>query len=111
MLTFQAYQEGARRTAIYPGCGTGNWTYPALGLAGETGEVCEKLKKALRDDQGRISAERLDLLARELGDVLWYIAALCSELGLNLQDIAENNLAKLQARQQNHQLHGDGDCR
>ncbi|HRZ11716.1 MAG TPA: nucleoside triphosphate pyrophosphohydrolase family protein [Kiritimatiellia bacterium] len=111
MLDFKAYQEGAMRTAVYPKRGEGNWTYPALGLAGETGEICEKLKKAIRDDGGRISPERLRDLARELGDVLWYIAALCTELGLAMQEVAEQNLAKLRARQENGKLHGSGDHR
>ena len=82
-----------------------------VALAGETGEICEKLKKAIRDDGGRISPERLELLSKELGDVLWYIATLCTELGLNMQDVAENNLAKLAARKSGGKLHGDGDTR
>ena len=111
MIDFTSYQQGAMRTAVYPKRGEGNWTYPALGLAGETGEICEKLKKAIRDDGGRISPERLRDLARELGDVLWYIAALCTELGLSMQEVAEQNLAKLRARQESGQLHGSGDHR
>ena len=110
-LDFQTYQQRARTTAVYPDCGRGNWTYPALGLAGETGEICEKLKKALRDDGGRISPERHALLAKELGDVLWYVSALCSELGLDLQAVAEANLAKLAQRRAAGKLHGDGDLR
>ncbi len=110
-MDFQEYQRGAMRTAVYPGRGTGNWTYPALGLAGETGEICEKLKKAIRDDGSRISPERLSLLAKELGDVLWYVAALCTELGLDLQTVAEKNLDKLAQRQVTGKLHGDGDNR
>ena len=111
MLDFAHYQAGAMRTAVYPGRGEGHWTYPALGLAGETGEVCEKLKKALRDEGGRISERRKADLSRELGDVLWYLAALCTELGLNLQDVAGQNLAKLADRQAGGRLHGDGDHR
>ena len=111
MLDFKTYQEGAMRTAVYPQRGEGNWTYPALGLAGETGEICEKLKKALRDDGGRVTPERLHDLSRELGDVLWYMAALCTELRLDLQEVAEQNLAKLRARQESGRLHGDGDHR
>jgi len=111
MLTFKEYQKLATTTAVYPGCGSGNFTYPALGLAGETGEVSEKLKKAIRDDQGRITEERREALARELGDVLWYISALCTELHLSLQDVAEQNLSKLAVRQAESKLHGDGDTR
>lgn len=110
-LSFSDYQAHAMRTAVYPGRGEGNWTYPALGLAGETGEICEKLKKALRDENGVISPERLDLIAKELGDVLWYVAALATELGLELDAVASANLAKLAARQKAGRLHGSGDIR
>ena len=110
-VDFRAYQKGAMSTAVYPGCGTGHWTYPALGLAGETGEICEKLKKALRDDGGQVLPERLALIEAELGDVLWYVAALCTELGLSMQAVAEKNLAKLAARKRANRIHGDGDQR
>ena len=111
MLDFATYQQQAQTTAVYPGRGEGNYTYPALGLAGETGEVCEKLKKAIRDEGGAISSERKALLAKELGDVLWYIAALSTELGLSMEEIAAGNLAKLAARKAQHKIHGDGDLR
>ena len=111
MLDFATYQLQAQTTAVYPGRGEGNYTYPALGLAGETGEVCEKLKKAIRDEGGTISPERKALLAKELGDVLWYIAALSTELGLSMEEIASGNLAKLAARKARNKIHGDGDLR
>jgi NTP pyrophosphatase (non-canonical NTP hydrolase) len=111
MITFKDYQARAMTTAIYPGKGTGNWVYPALGLAGETGEISEKLKKAIRDDGGVINDARRELIKKELGDVLWYVAALCTELNLDLQEIAEHNLAKLAGRQKAGKLHGDGDNR
>ena len=111
MLDFATYQLQAQTTAVYPGRGQGNYTYPALGLAGETGEVCEKLKKAIRDEGGTITPERKALLAKELGDVLWYIAALATELGLSLEEIASGNLSKLAARKAQNKIHGDGDLR
>ena len=111
MLDFPTYQKQAQTTAVYPGRGEGNFVYPALGLAGETGEICEKLKKAIRDEGGKISDERKSLLAKELGDVLWYIATLATELGLDLGDIASGNLAKLAARKQAGKIHGSGDLR
>lgn len=110
-ITFAEYQKRAFATAVYPRRGEGNWTYAGLGLAGETGEVCEKLKKIIRDHGGKIDAERLVALKKELGDVLWYLAALCTELGLDLQEVAETNLAKLADRKQNARLHGEGDDR
>jgi NTP pyrophosphatase (non-canonical NTP hydrolase) len=110
-VDFAEYQKKAFGTAVYPGRGEGNWTYAGLGLAGETGEVCEKLKKVIRDNAGVVSEERRAALKKELGDVLWYLAALCTELGLNLQEVAEQNLAKLAARQRESKLHGEGDDR
>lgn len=88
-----------------------NWTYAGLGLAGEMGKVCEKLKKIIRDHGGRVDAERLVALKKELGDVLWCLAALCPELGLDLQDVAEMNLANFADRRQKARLHGEGDER
>ncbi len=110
-LDFATYQKAAFSTAVYPGRGEGNWTYAGLGLAGETGEVCEKLKKTLRDHGGLMSDDRKAALKKELGDVLWYLATLCTELGLSLQDVAEENLSKLAARKRESKLHGEGDDR
>ena len=111
MPDFATYQKQATTTAVYPGCGEGNFIYPALGLAGETGEICEKIKKAIRDEGGVISEERRSLLAKELGDVLWYVSTLATELGLDLDEIAAGNLAKLAARKQAGKIHGSGDLR
>jgi NTP pyrophosphatase (non-canonical NTP hydrolase) len=103
------YQRLARRTAEYP---REAWlVYPALGLAGEAGEVAEHVKKAIRDDGGTVSDERRAALAKELGDVLWYLAGLASELGLDLEEIAQGNLEKLLSRQRRGVLSGSGDER
>lgn len=110
-MNFSDYQAGAAKTAVYPGRGEGNWVYPALGLAGESGEICEKVKKCIRDDGGKMTDERRALLAKELGDVLWYVATLASELGLSMDEIAAGNLAKLAARKTAGTLHGSGDLR
>lgn len=111
MITFKEYQARAFTTAVYPNKGKGNWTYAMLGLAGETGETSEKLKKAIRDDGGIVTDERRAAIKKELGDVLWYVAALCTELNLDLEEVAEGNLAKLALRKENARLHGDGDDR
>jgi NTP pyrophosphatase (non-canonical NTP hydrolase) len=103
------YQRLSRRTAEYP---REAWlTYPALGLCGEAGEVAEHAKKAIRDDGGEVSTERKAKMSKELGDVLWYVAQLASELGLELEQIAHENLEKLLSRQQRGVLSGDGDNR
>jgi NTP pyrophosphatase (non-canonical NTP hydrolase) len=103
------YQELSRRTARYP---REAWlAYPALGLAGEAGEVAEHAKKAIRDDAGKVTDERRGAMSKELGDVLWYVAQLANELGLDLDEIAQANLDKLLSRQQRGTLSGSGDDR
>jgi len=103
------YQRLSRSTAAYP---REAWlAYPALGLAGEAGEIAEHAKKAIRDDAGTISEERRSAMARELGDVLWYLAGLATELGLDLDQIARENLEKLLSRQRRGVLSGSGDDR
>jgi NTP pyrophosphatase (non-canonical NTP hydrolase) len=103
------YQSLSRRTAEYPRAA---WlAYPALGLAGEAGELAEHAKKAIRDEGGEVSAARRTAMAKELGDVLWYVAQLASELGLDLDLVAQGNLEKLLSRQRRGMLSGSGDDR
>ena len=103
------YQRMALRTAGYP---REAWlTYPALGLAGEAGEVAEHAKKVVRDDGGEITDERRAAMAKELGDVLWYVAQLATELDLDLDLVAQANLDKLLSRQRRGVLSGSGDER
>jgi NTP pyrophosphatase (non-canonical NTP hydrolase) len=103
------YQRLSRRTAEYP---REQWlASPALGLAGEAGEVAEHAKKAIRDDAGTVSDGRRAAMAKELGDVLWYVAQLASELELDLEEIASQNLEKLRSRQRRGVLSGSGDDR
>ena len=108
-MEMSEYQRLARRTAEYP---REAWlAYPALGLAGEAGEVAEHAKKAIRDDAGTVSPQRRELMAKELGDVLWYVAQLASELQLDLDEVARANLDKLLSRQRRGVLSGSGDDR
>jgi NTP pyrophosphatase (non-canonical NTP hydrolase) len=109
-MLISEYQELSRRTATYPGAGE-NIVYPTLGLAGEAGEVAEKVKKLLRDDGGVLSEERRAALAGELGDVLWYVAQVATEADLDLEQIAQGNLDKLLSRQRRGVLSGSGDQR
>ncbi len=103
------YQQRSRVTAEYP---REAWlAYPALGLAGEAGEVAEHAKKAIRDDGGAVSPERRAAMAKELGDVLWYVAQIATELDLDLDEIAAGNLEKLLSRQRRGVLSGSGDER
>jgi NTP pyrophosphatase (non-canonical NTP hydrolase) len=110
-MNFSKYQEEARRFAIYKD----KVTYPALGLASEAGEVCGKVKKVLRDTEGISTLinkyDRIAEIKAELGDVLWYIANLASDLEIPLEDIAEENISKLQDRMNRNQIKGSGDNR
>ena len=109
-MRFSDYQARSRATAVYPDAGN-NIVYPALGLCGEAGETAEKVKKAIRDDGGTLTEERREAIAAELGDVLWYVAQLATEDGLELEEIAQANLDKLASRQRRAVLHGSGDDR
>lgn len=84
-----------------------------LGLAGETGEVLEKIKKMIRDKDGVFHPTPEDIaeLKKELGDVLWYLSALAFYNGIDLDDVARANLDKLKSRKERNKIHGDGDNR
>ena len=114
-ITFNRYQELAEKTAIYPK--EGKIIYPTLGLAGEAGEVANKVKKLIRDEELLtkdffiMTSEKWKVVADELGDVLWYVAALASELNMSLDTIARVNIDKLKDRKKRGKLGGSGDGR
>ncbi len=85
--------------------------YPTLGLANEAGEVAGKVKKIFRDKGGEISEQDRQALKGELGDVLWYLAQICTELDLTLEEVAEANLVKLFSRLERGTIRGEGDHR
>lgn len=106
------YQDKAVETAIFPRDNNLDIIYPALKLAGEAGEVAEKVGKAIRDDITKFQETAyLDDLAKELGDVLWYVAALADSIGYDLSEIADINLKKLNSRKDRGVLGGSGDDR
>jgi len=109
-VDFTDYQTKARATARYPVI-THGVIYPTLGLVNEAGEVAGKIKKIFRDKEGIITEADKDALKAELGDVLWYIAQVATELGLSLDDIAEHNISKLLDRLERGKIKGDGDYR
>ena len=116
-MNFDDYQKRAKKTRIYPV--EEIIRYPALGLAGECGEVCEIIKKYTRDNLRNPDLEddikQFDKMTAkvelELGDVLWYVANLADDLGLSMQTIATKNIDKLRDRQRRNVLHGEGDDR
>ncbi len=109
-MTLNDYQTESRKTAKYPNAGQ-NFIYPVLGLCGESGEVAEKIKKTLRDENGTLTEEKRAEIKKELGDVMWYVAQLATELGLSLEDVAQANLEKLFSRMDRGVLWGNGDNR
>ena len=106
-MTLNEYQQAALTTATY----THSIIYPALGLTGEAGEVADKVKKVLRDNDGVFDEHRKMEIAKELGDVLWYIANMADDLGFKLEEIAQMNVNKLASRAQRGVLGGSGDNR
>jgi NTP pyrophosphatase (non-canonical NTP hydrolase) len=109
-MDFNEYQQKSRKTAGYPAIGH-PVIYPTLGLVNEAGEVAGKIKKVFRDKNGEINSETRDALKAELGDVLWYIAQVCTELNLSLDDVAQHNITKLYDRLERGKIKGDGDNR
>ena len=110
--TMATYQQLCTETQIYPR--EHAVFYPALGLAGEAGEVANKIKKIMRDRKGDVNnlpGEVKDEITSELGDCLWYISALATDLGIGLDGVAFENIKKLDKRQANNTLHGSGDKR
>jgi NTP pyrophosphatase (non-canonical NTP hydrolase) len=108
-MTFKEYQENTKKTAVYDK--KYRFIYPPLGLAGEAGEVAEKFKKAFRDNDGVITEERKEEISKELGDVLWYVSQISTELDLDMGEVAKKNLEKLFSRKNRGKLSGDGDNR
>lgn len=109
-LTLSQYQSQAIKTSVYPK-ESFSIIYPTIGLSGEVGEISEKVKKVLRDNNSEFTNEKKQEIGKEIGDVCWYLAALANDLGLDLGDIAQGNLDKLESRKARNQLHGSGDNR
>ncbi len=108
-MTLNEYQEKALETAVYPQ--QFKIIYPALGLSGEAGEVADKVKKVIRDNRCEFDDSHKKEIAKELGDVLWYVATFAHDIGYSLEDIAEMNNEKLSSRKERGMLGGSGDNR
>lgn len=109
-MDFNEYQLKARETAIYPNIDK-NWQYTIIGLQGEIGELSNKCKKILRDDNQKITEIKREEIKSEVGDIIWYLAMTCCEFGLNFDDVAKENLIKLAKRRQEGKVGGYGDHR
>jgi len=110
-MTFDEYQKQALTTAHNTYEPLMEKTIWAMGVAGEAGEVVEKWKKIVAYKEGKVSDEDLAELAKELGDVVWYIAVLAHSLGLSFEDVMQRNVAKLKSRKARGVITGEGDNR
>ncbi len=106
-MNFSEYQNDSNDTAIYPDELKGRFFYPSLGLAGEVGELLNKVKKIARDN-AKFSKEDIE---GEIGDVLWYLSQLCTEFDISLEEAAKHNLEKLKSRKERGVISGSGDNR
>ena len=113
-MQFNDYQNETRLTAHYPEIGN-TFIFPTLGLVGEAGEVAENIKKLMRDKAARTPADLSESdreeIVKELGDVLWYLAQLATELGVSLEAVANTNLTKIHSRAARGQSNGEVDNR
>jgi len=113
-MNFREYQIEARKTDVGTSaqdCLKPGWLYYVLGIAGESGEFAEKVKKLFRDKHGIIDEEFKDLIIKEIGDMLWYQARVLDQFEINFNDVAKTNLIKLFDRMKRGKLHGEGDDR
>lgn len=108
-MTLDEYQSNALETAIYPK--QYKVIYPALGITGEAGECSDKVKKVIRDNSGEFTDDRKREIAKEIGDVLWYCAALAHDIGYTLNEVGKMNVEKLNSRKERNKINGNGDNR
>ena len=111
-MNFLDYQHATNQTAVYPrNTPIEALSYVTMGLVGEAGEIANKVKKILRDNDGRITLDHKNELAKEAGDVMWYLSQLATEIGFNLEAVAKRNVTKLADRAARGVLQGSGDNR
>ena len=111
MMTLDEYQKEALVTALFSGNELKDLSHWVLGVTGEAGEIAEKVKKIIRDKDGHLDDDAKAELAKEIGDVLWYLAVLAEHLGVSFDEIAKMNIAKLRSRQARGVIGGSGDNR
>lgn len=108
-MTLNDYQKTALETSVYPQ--EYKIIYPALGMVGEAGECCDKIKKVIRDNDCNFTDDKKREIAKEIGDVMWYCSALANDLGFSLETICEMNIEKLKSRQKRGMISGNSNNR
>jgi len=113
-MDFNEYQIECRKTDVGTSaqdCIKPGWLYYVLGVAGEAGEMVEKIKKLFRDKNGIIDDEFIQAVIKEMGDIQWYMARLADKFNIKFNEIPVANISKLSSRKKRNKLHGDGDNR
>jgi NTP pyrophosphatase (non-canonical NTP hydrolase) len=110
-MTLNEYQTEALMTALWSGDEMKDLAHWVLGVTGESGEIAEKVKKIIRDFDGKLSEDAKKELMKEIGDVMWYLAVLSENLGYTFEEVGKKNITKLRDRQARNKLHGSGDNR
>ena len=110
-VTLKLYQTLAHTTSLNTCVGDDPILYAIMGLVGEAGELADKAKKVYRDNGGEYTPEMQVALAYELGDVLWYVAEVATQMNIPLDQIATSNLKKLESRSSRGKIQGSGDER
>ena len=106
-MNLNEYQEKAKKTDLHTKVEANELDYYLLGLASETGDVLGRIKYVYRDLGGKVNSTEKEKIKKELGDLLWYLSAICDRFDFSLEDVAELNLKKLSNRMQNNTLHGE----
>lgn len=110
-MTLDEYQKEALVTAVFTDDEYKDLSHWVLGITGEAGEIAEKLKKIVRDKNAMLDSDDKQEIAKEIGDVLWYLAVLAKHLGYKMDDVGKLNIKKLRSRQARNKIGGSGDNR
>jgi len=110
-MTLDEYQKEALVTAVFSDDEFKDLAHWVFGITGESGEIAEKIKKIVRDKNGKVGPEDRDEIVKEIGDVMWYLAVLAEHLDIKFDEVGKRNIAKLRSRQLRNKIQGSGDNR
>lgn len=110
-MTLDEYQKEALVTAVFKEDKFQDLAHWVFGITGEAGEIAEKIKKIVRDKDGKLTDKDKEEIIKEIGDVLWYLAVLSEHLDIKFNEVARRNITKLRSRQSRGKIGGSGDNR